>query len=90
MPGQVIKVVLTNRGAAKSKYGAAGWTKIRSSLTTLSKTDKAHGITTRLLCVDSATDAKKVGATKVTAAADAQALKEFVDRVFAVWKPAYL
>ncbi|MCW2538448.1 MAG: hypothetical protein JWN95_173 [Frankiales bacterium] len=47
-------------------------------------------MTTRLLCVDAAADARKVSAVKVDTAADAQAIKAFVDQVYANWSPAYL
>jgi hypothetical protein len=86
----IVKVILAHRGATKSKYGAAGWTKVRAAVTALASADKARGITTRLLCVDAAADARKVSAAKVETAADAEAIKAFIDQVFAVWSPAYL
>jgi hypothetical protein len=55
----VIKVLVTHRNAARSKYGSAGWTKIRHALTALVKADKARGITTRVFALDSAADAKR-------------------------------
>jgi len=86
----IVKVVLTHRGAAKAKYGTSGWSKIRQAVTALTKADKARGITTRLLAVDVVADAKKVQANKVDSAADSQAIKAFVDQVYAAWNPAYL
>lgn len=86
----VIKVVITHRGAAKAKYGAGGWAKIRHAVTELSKADKSRGITTRFFAIDSASDAKKVDATKVDAPGDSAAIKAAVDHIFTAWSPAYL
>ncbi|MEO6713904.1 MAG: hypothetical protein ABIM89_10795 [Mycobacteriales bacterium] len=86
----VIKVVVTHRSAARAKYGASGWSRIRKEVTALAKADNARGITTRFFALDSAADSQKVGATKVTAAADAVAVKASIDRIYAKWAPAYL
>lgn len=86
----VLKVVVTHRAAAKSKYGAGGWGRIRKEVTALAKADKARGITTRFFALDSTADAKKVGAAAVVSAADAAAVKACIDRIYAVWNPAYL
>jgi hypothetical protein len=86
----VLKVVLTNRTAAKAKYGASGWARIRSAVTSLAKADQARGITTRFFALDSAADCRKVGAAALTAATDAQSVKATVDHIFATWNPAYL
>jgi hypothetical protein len=86
----VLKVIITHRGAAQAKYGPAGWSKIRQGLTTLATADKARGITTRLLALDVAADAKKAQATKVQTPADSAAIKAFIDQVYATWNPAYL
>ena len=90
MPAPVVlKVVLTNRTAAKAKYGTNGWRRIRAAVTGLAKADQARGVTTRFFAVDSAADCRRVGATAV-AAADPEATKAAVDRIFATWGPAYL
>jgi Peptidase family C25 len=86
----VIKVIVTHRAAATRKYGATGWRRIRHAVTLLAAADKARGITTRFLALDSAADAKKVGGTKVSLVADSQGVKALIDRVYASWGPAYL
>ncbi|MEP7021003.1 MAG: hypothetical protein ABI808_10150 [Pseudonocardiales bacterium] len=86
----VVKVVLTHRGAAKAKYGATGWAKIRHAVTALTKADKTRGITTRFFAIDSASDAKRVGAAKVDSPADSAAIKATIDHIYAKWSPAYL
>jgi hypothetical protein len=85
-----VKVIITHRGAAKAKYTASGWTKIRRAITALTKADKARGVTTRFLAVDSAADAHKIGATVVGAPADSAAIKAFIDKLYAAWEPGYL
>lgn len=86
----VLKVVLTNRNAAKAKYGASGWRRIRAAVTTLTKADAARGIATRLFALDSAADCSKVGATPITEAGDAETVKATIDSIFATRNPAYL
>jgi len=86
----VIKVLVTHRGAARTKYGSAGWTKIRHALTELVKADKARGITTRVYALDSAADASKVHAQVVTVPTDGMAIKAAVDQIYAAWQPAYV
>ena len=86
----VIKVLVTHRGAARAKYGSAGWTKIRQAVTELIRADKARGITTRLVALDAPSDARKVSAQPVSAATDVAAIKAAIDQIDATWQPAYL
>lgn len=86
----VVKVVLTNRTAARAKFGAGGWRRVRSAVTALADADKSRGITTRFFALDSAADCRRVGTTPVTAVTDAQQVKAAVDAVSAAWEPAYL
>jgi len=86
----VVKLVLTHRGAARAKYGAGGWGKIRRAVTAMTAADKNRGITTRFFSLDSASDAKKVGAARVDSPTDSAAIKATVDHIYAKWGPAYL
>jgi len=86
----VIKVFVTHRGAARAKYGPAGWMKIRHAVTALIKADKARGISTRLVALDSATELKPLGATPITAASDVTGIKNAIARIYQAWHPAYL
>lgn len=86
----IVKVLLTHRGAAKAKYGTSGWAKIRHAVSAMTAADKARGITTRFFAVDSAGDAKKVGAAKVDTPTDFAAIKATIDHIYAAWNPAYL
>jgi hypothetical protein len=89
-PTPVVKVVVTHRAAARAKYGAAGWARIRRAVTQLKTADNARGVTTRFFALDSAADCRKVGATRLASSTDAAAAKTIVDRVYAAWAPAYL
>ena len=86
----VLKVVVTHRAAARAKYGPYGWRRIRRAVTELRDADAAHGITTRFFALDSATDSKRVGTTRVDNPGDAGAVKASIDRIYASWNPAYL
>ena len=86
----VIKVLVTHRGAARTKYGSAGWTRIRHALTELVTADKVRGITTRVYTLDSAADANKVHAQVVPAPTDGMTIKVAIDRIYAAWQPAYV
>ena len=86
----VLKVVVTHRSAARTKYGAAGWTRIRRAVTQLAAADAARGVTTRFFALDSAADCRKVGASRLLDVTDAGAAKAVVDSIYAAWAPAYL
>ena len=86
----VLKVVLTNRNAAKAKYGASGWRRIRAAVATLVKADASRGIVTWFFALDSAADCRNVGATPITEAGDAEKVKATIDSIFATRRPAYL
>jgi len=86
----VLKVIVTHRGAARAKYSTAGWTKLRHAISVLIAADKVRGITTRLIALDAAADAKKIGATAITGADDVAGIKRAVDAIYGLWNPAYL
>lgn len=86
----VLKVIVTHRGAARAKYTAAGWTKLRHAISALITADRARGITTRLFALDAAADAKKIGAAAITGAADVAGIKAAIDAIYRSWSPAYL
>jgi Peptidase family C25 len=86
----VLKVIVTNRSAARAKYGAAGWAKVRHAVVALVAADSARGVTTRMLAIDAAADTKKVGATPIAHADDVAGIKLAIDAIYRSWKPAYL
>jgi hypothetical protein len=59
------KVIVTNITALKSKYGAAGLSKIRAAVQALIAADKGRGFRTRLIALDSASEMKKANGRQV-------------------------
>lgn len=85
-----IKVVLTNIGALKAKYGASGTARISAAVSALAAADRARGITTRLIALDSAAAMKKLGGRPVAQAQDLAAVKAAVDAVCKKLSPDYV
>lgn len=84
------KVIATNLSALKAKYGATGLKKVTAALQTLIAADKAHGLQTRVIAMDSAAAMKAVKGAKVTDPADPQQNKAAVDAIYAAHVPDYL
>jgi hypothetical protein len=84
------KIIVTNLGALKKKYGAKGLGKIRAAIKALIAADKARGFSTRLLALDSAPDMKKVKGAAVTKPSSPRQNKDAIDAVFAAIRPDYL
>lgn len=84
------KIIATNLGALKKKYGAKGLSKIRAAVRALISADKARGFQTRLLALDSASEMKKVKGSAVTDPASARQNKAAIDAVFTSIRPDYL
>jgi len=53
------KIIVTNRKALLSKYGSKGFATIRKAVAVLTAADKKHGINSRVVYLDYATDMKK-------------------------------
>jgi hypothetical protein len=84
------KIIVTNLGALKKKYGANGLTKIRAAVKALISADKARGLQTRLIALDRASDMKKVHGSRVSAADNCQQNKKAIDAIYAALRPDYL
>lgn len=86
------KVIVVNRRATTAKYGTAGWTKIRAALTALIAADRGRSLGTKVLAIDSSADAAKVGVAPIatSTAANAAAVKRFVDGVATRLTPDYI
>ena len=68
------KIIVTNLGALRKKYGTKGLTKIRAAITALIAADKKRGLATRLFALDSASEMKKAkGAAVQVPGSDPQA-----------------
>ena len=84
------KIIATNIGALRKKYGTAGLKKINTAIKALIAADKARGFQTRLIALDSATAMKKVKAKAVTQATDPEQNKTVIDAIYAAYVPDYL
>jgi len=84
------KIIVTNLGALKKKYGTNGVAKIRAAVRKLISADKARGFHTRLVAVDRSSDMKKVKGATVTDSSSARQNKSAIDAVFTSSRPDYL
>ena len=84
------KIIVTNLGALKKKYGANGLAKIRVAVKALISADKVRGLQTRLIALDRASDMKKVHGSRVSAADNCQQNKKAIDAIYATLRPDYL
>jgi hypothetical protein len=83
------KVIISNLTRLKSKY-KSGFSKIRSAIDALVKSDKARGIQTRLVFVDDVNEMKKMSGKAVTNASDPRQNKAAVDAIYSTLIPDYL
>lgn len=84
------KIIVTNLGVLRKKYGAKGLTKIRAAVTALIAADKKRGLATRLLALDSASDMKKAKGAAVTKPDSPRQNKVAIDAIYATFRPDYL
>jgi hypothetical protein len=84
------KIIVSNRLALKTKYGAAGVTAINKALQQLIAADKKRAITSRVLFIDDTAAMKRLGAKAVDGVRDYRAAKAAIDRIFKKLKPDYL
>lgn len=84
------KVLVTNAKAMKAKYGAMYASKIKPAISALIAADKARGMVTRLVLLDSATEMDKLDASPVTNPASPKQNKQAIDGIWNALEPAYL
>jgi hypothetical protein len=84
------KIIVTNLSALKAKYGATGLKKINAVIEALIAADKARGLRTRLIALDSARAMKSVKGKKVSNVASPRQNKAAIDAVYASLVPDYL
>jgi hypothetical protein len=84
------KIIVTNLGALKKKYGAKDLAKIRTAVRKLISADKARGFHTRLVALDRSSDMKKVKGTAVSDPSSTRQNKSAIDAVFTSIRPDYL
>src|SRR5471032_3444087 len=86
----VQKLIVTNIGALRSKYGAAGVKSIEGKLKTLIAADKRRGLATAWVALDNKATMKKFRVAPVTNARDPKQNKRAIDGVYAAMTPDYL
>lgn len=84
------KIIVTNLGVLRKKYGAKGLTKIRAAITALIAADKKRGLATRLFALDSASEMKKAKGAAVTNPTSPRQNKNAIDAIYATFRPDYL
>ena len=86
---RVDKVIATNIGALRAKYGA-GLARIHTALAALVAADKARGIATRVIAIDHAGAMAKVKGRAVTSASRPKQNKAAIDAIYKALTPDYL
>jgi hypothetical protein len=84
------KIIVTNLGVLRKKYGPTGLTKIRAAITALVAADKKRGLATRLFALDNASEMKKAKGAAVTSPTSPRQNKNAIDAIYATFRPDYL
>ena len=84
------KLVVSNKAALRTKYGAAGLKQLNAALSALIAADKKRGLKTRVVYLDDARSMKAIGAPVVTAAGSPRQNKSAIDGLYAKLAPDYL
>jgi hypothetical protein len=84
------KIIITNRGALRAKYGPAGFQAIRKAVANLIAADAKRGLRSRMFFVDDAATMKRHGARAVNDATDPRQNKAAVDAIYSKASPEYL
>src|SRR5262249_55043922 len=87
---QTDKVLVTNQETLKRKYGPAFNAAIKPAITALIAADKARGVNTLLVALDSAATMAKYKGKAVSKATDPKQNKAAIDAVWKALTPAYL
>jgi hypothetical protein len=84
------KLIVSNKGALRRKYGAAGLARIRTALEQLVTADRTRGLVTRVLYLDDAAAMRKRRAPVVADPVDYATTKTAIDAIFRKETPDYL
>jgi len=86
---QIDKVIITNMGALRKKYGKS-MLSIERALLRLVEADRKRGLETKVVAVDSIGDMENVGGRPVTDKDDQKQVKTAVDAVCQAYRPDYM
>jgi hypothetical protein len=84
----VDKLIVTNRAALRTKYGARGLARVSAAVNVLIAADRKRGLMTRLIALDSA--AMKRYGSAVTDPSSARQNKRAIDSLYRALRPHYL
>lgn len=84
------KIIVTNEGALKAKYGTAGWRAIDAAVGRMIAADVSRGLVTKRIRLDHSADLSRFGAQPVPQVADQQATKKAIDQICGKAEPDYL
>jgi len=84
------KLIVSNKGALRRKYGGAGLARIRTALERLVAADRKRGLVTHVVYLDDARAMHAHRAPVVTDPVDYAATKAAIDAVFRAQRPDYL
>ena len=85
----VHKVIVTNVAALKAKYGST-YSQVKVALATLAASDKARGLKSKLIAIDSSADMKAVRGRAVTGPHDQRGAKAAIDAIVKKHEPDYV
>jgi hypothetical protein len=83
------KAIVTNITALRAKYGA-GYTQVKQALDQLVAADKARGLATKLVAIDSATDMRRAKGKPVASVKNQPQAKAAIDAIFKAYAPNYV
>lgn len=83
------KIVVSNAAALRAKYGR-GYSAVLAAVRRWIAADRARGMSTRLVALDSAATMKRYHGRAVTDATNAKQNKDAIDAVYATARPDYL
>ena len=84
------KVIVINHKAGAKKYGRAKWAQITDAVSLLVEADKARGVVTQVVQIDSRPQMEFFGGKPVTKASSAQQTKRAIDAIFDAVHPHYI
>lgn len=90
MGKKIDKVIVTNVGALKAKYGSAGFKTIQSAVNRLIAADAKRGLSARLIALDDSATMKRLKGKPVTNPEYPMQNKDAIDAVFRDHRPDYL
>ncbi len=84
------KLIVSNKGALRRKYGAAGLKQVNAALAALVAADRKRGLRTKVLYLDDSRSMKAAGAAVVTEPGNPRQNKAAIDAVYKKHAPDYL